>query len=93
MRQFGIDAPGATSVVLRMIRNIVRVALCFFLLIWVSGASAQTLALVGGDVYASPDAAPLPDALGETAPGVHAAATTPRLVRVASRRKRRRVTE
>jgi imidazolonepropionase-like amidohydrolase len=70
MRQFGIDAPGATSVVLRMIRNIVRVALCFFLLIWVSGASAQTLALVGGNVYASPDAAPLPDAVIVASNGV-----------------------
>jgi len=70
MRQFGIDAPGATSVVLRMIRNIVRVALCFFLLIWVSGASAQTLALVGGNVYASPDVAPLPDAVIVASNGV-----------------------
>ena len=53
-----------------MIRNIVRVALCFFLLIWVSGASAQTLALVGGNVYASPDAAPLPDAVIVASNGV-----------------------
>jgi len=70
MRQFGIDAPGAISVVLRMIRNIVRVALCFFLLIWISGASAQTLALVGGNVYASPDVAPLPDAVIVASNGV-----------------------
>lgn len=53
-----------------MIRNIVRVALCFFLLIWVSGASAQTLALVGGNVYASPDVAPLPDAVIVASNGV-----------------------
>ncbi|MDE5452610.1 amidohydrolase family protein [Bradyrhizobium sp. CSA112] len=54
--------------------NIVRVALCFFLLTAVSGArapaSAQTLALVGGSVYASPDAAPLPDAVVLSANGV-----------------------
>ncbi len=56
-----------------MIRNIVRVALCFFLLIWVSGATAQTLALVGGNVYASPDAAPLSDAVIVTSNGVIAA--------------------
>jgi imidazolonepropionase-like amidohydrolase len=53
---------------------IVRVALCFFLLMRVSGASvpasAETLALVGGSVYASPDAAPLSDAVIVASDGV-----------------------
>lgn len=47
-----------------------RAALAFFLLIWMSGADAQTLALVGGKVYASPDAAPLDDAVVVTTDGV-----------------------
>jgi imidazolonepropionase-like amidohydrolase len=50
-----------------------RAALAFFLLIWMSGANAQTLALVGGKVYASPDAAPLDDAVVVTTDGVIAA--------------------
>ena len=51
----------------RMNGNLVRLAFCFFVLIGAAGArapaNAQTLALVGGKVYASPDAAPLPDAV------------------------------
>ncbi len=50
-----------------MIGNWLRVALFSFLLCAVTcctaAANAQTLALVGGSVYASPDAAPLPDAV------------------------------
>src|ERR1700704_6228292 len=45
----------------RMIGNLLRAA---FLVCFLTGsASAQTLALVGGSVYASPDAALLPDAV------------------------------
>ena len=44
-----------------MIGNLLRAA---FLVCFLTGsASAQTLALVGGSVYASPDAALLPDAV------------------------------
>jgi imidazolonepropionase-like amidohydrolase len=46
---------------------LVRLAFCLFVLIGAAGASAsanaQTLALVGGSVYASPDAAPVADAV------------------------------
>jgi imidazolonepropionase-like amidohydrolase len=52
-----------------MIRNLLRVALFFFLLCGVT-ANAQTLALVGGSVYASPDATPIPDAVVLTSGGV-----------------------
>jgi imidazolonepropionase-like amidohydrolase len=45
-----------------MIVNWPRVALFFFFLCGAT-ANAQTLALVGGSVYASPEAAPLPDAV------------------------------
>jgi imidazolonepropionase-like amidohydrolase len=51
-----------------MIRNLLRVALFFFLLCGVT-ANAQTLALVGGSVYASPDATPLSDAVVVTSGG------------------------
>jgi imidazolonepropionase-like amidohydrolase len=51
----------------RMNGNLVRLAFCFVVLIGAAGATApantQTLALVGGNVYASPDAAPLADAV------------------------------
>jgi imidazolonepropionase-like amidohydrolase len=61
----------------RMNGNLVRLAFCFFVLIGAAGASApanaQTLALVGGKVYASPDAAPLPDAVIVASNGVIAA--------------------
>jgi imidazolonepropionase-like amidohydrolase len=50
-----------------MIGNWLRVALCCFLLggfgCFSVIADAQTLVLLGGSVYASPDAAPLPDAV------------------------------
>ena len=53
---------------------VVRVTFCCFLLIGASAASApacaETLALVGGSVYASPDAAPLPDAVVVASNGV-----------------------
>src|ERR1700704_2543776 len=52
----------------RMIVNWLRVALFFFLFCGVT-ANAQTLALVGGSVYASPDATPLPDAVVVTSGG------------------------
>jgi imidazolonepropionase-like amidohydrolase len=56
-----------------MIGNRLRVALFFFPL-WGATccnatANAQTLALVGGSVYASPDVAPLPDAVVVTSGG------------------------
>lgn len=51
-----------------MIVNWPRVALFFFLLCGAT-ANAQTLALVGGSVYASPDATPLPDAVVVTSGG------------------------
>ena len=61
----------------RMNGNLVRLAFCFFVLIGAAGASApanaQTLALVGGKVYASPDATPLDDAVVVTTNGVIAA--------------------
>src|ERR1700751_94686 len=44
-----------------MLGNLFRITL--FLLGFSAAAHAQTLALVGGTVYASPDAAPLPDAV------------------------------
>lgn len=50
-----------------------RAALAFFLLSWMSGANAQSLVLAGGKVYASPDAAPLDDAVVVTTDGVIAA--------------------
>jgi len=57
-----------------MIGNLLRRALLHGLLAAVAGvgaaANAQTLALVGGKVYASPDAAPLDDAAVVTANGV-----------------------
>src|ERR1700719_1884029 len=50
-----------------MIGNPLHVALFFFLLCGAiccnATANAQTLVLLGGSVYASPDAAPLPDAV------------------------------
>lgn len=56
-----------------MIVNWPRIALFFFLLCGVTcgaaAANAQTLALVGGSVYASPDATPLPDAVVVTSGG------------------------
>jgi imidazolonepropionase-like amidohydrolase len=61
----------------RMNGNLVRLAFCCFVLIGAAGASApanaQTLALVGGKVYASPDATPLDDAVVVTTNGVIAA--------------------
>jgi hypothetical protein len=60
-----------------MIGNLLRTALFHCLLAATAGigatANAQTLALVGGKVYASPDAAPLDDAIIVTANGVIAA--------------------
>jgi imidazolonepropionase-like amidohydrolase len=58
-----------------MIGNLLRAALAFFLLVGTActGASAQTLALVGGTIYASPDATPLPDAVVVASNGVIAA--------------------
>lgn len=55
-----------------MIGNLVRAAIAFvlFAAIACTGAAAQTLVLVGGSVYASPDAAPLPDAVIVTSNGV-----------------------
>ncbi len=57
-----------------MIGNLLRTSLLHGLLAAVAGigaaANAQTLALVGGKVYASPDAAPLDDAAVVTANGV-----------------------
>ena len=52
--------------------NLLRAALLFILFAGTvgTGANAQTLALVGGSVYASPDAAPLPDAVVVTSNGV-----------------------
>jgi hypothetical protein len=54
-----------------MIGNLFRAALCCFIL-GGSGAtaSAETLVLLGGAVYASPDAAPLPNAVIVTSGGV-----------------------
>jgi imidazolonepropionase-like amidohydrolase len=60
-----------------MIGNLLRAALFHFLLAATAGigatANAQTLALVGGKVYASPDAMPLDDAVVITTNGVIAA--------------------
>ena len=60
-----------------MIGNLLRIALFHCLLAAAAGigttASAQTLALVGGKVYASPDATPLDDAVVVTSNGVIAA--------------------
>ena len=57
-----------------MIGNLLRTALLHGLLAAMAGigaaANAQTLVLVGGNVYASPDAAPLDDAVVVTANGV-----------------------
>jgi len=55
-----------------MIGNLLRAALFLFVLAWTActGANAQTLALVGGNVYASPDVAPLPDAVIVASNGV-----------------------
>jgi len=57
-----------------MIGNLFRAALFHGLLAAAAGigatATAQTLALVGGKVYASPDAAPLDDAVVLTANGI-----------------------
>src|SRR5207253_6682544 len=68
------SGPPATSGMPRMNGNLVRLAFCFFVLIGAAGASApanaQTLALVGGNVYAAPDAAPLADAIVIASDGV-----------------------
>lgn len=56
-----------------MIGNLLRAALFCFPLACCATANAQTLALVGGRVYASPDAAPLSDAVVVTTDGVIAA--------------------
>ena len=57
-----------------MIGNLLRAAVFHGLLVVATGfgatANAQTLALVGGKVYASPDATPLDDAVVVTANGV-----------------------
>ena len=57
-----------------MIGNLLRTALFLCLLAATAGigatANAQTLALVGGKVYASPDATPLDDAVVVTTNGV-----------------------
>src|SRR5262245_31392370 len=55
--------------------NLVRLAFCCFALIGALGgagglAHAQGVALVGGSVYASPDAAPLADGVIVTSNGV-----------------------
>jgi imidazolonepropionase-like amidohydrolase len=57
-----------------MIGNLLRTALFCFLLggsgCFGAAVNAQTLVLLGGSVYASPDAAPLPDAVIITSAGV-----------------------
>jgi imidazolonepropionase-like amidohydrolase len=53
-----------------MIGNLLRAALFCFPLAFSATADAQTLALVGRRVYASPDAAPLADAVVVTTGGV-----------------------
>ena len=57
-----------------MIGNLLRTALCCFLLggsgCFSATASAQTFVLLGGSVYASPDAAALPDAVVVISSGV-----------------------
>ena len=53
-----------------MIVNLLRAALFCFALAFSAAAGAQTLALVGGRVYASPDAAPLVDAVVVATDGV-----------------------
>ncbi|MEH2502238.1 imidazolonepropionase-like amidohydrolase [Bradyrhizobium sp. AZCC 1578] len=68
--------------------NLVRLAFCFFAVIGASSvpgsARAQMLALVGGSVYASPDAAPLADAVILIANGAIAAVGTRREVQIPS---------
>jgi imidazolonepropionase-like amidohydrolase len=53
-----------------MIGNLLRAALFCLLLTFGTTANAQTLALVGGRVYASADAAPLSDAVVVTTAGI-----------------------
>ena len=53
-----------------MIGNLLRAALFCSLLTFSATANAQTLAVVGGRVYASPDAAPLADAVVVATDGV-----------------------
>jgi imidazolonepropionase-like amidohydrolase len=57
-----------------MIGNLLRTALCCFVLggsgCLCAPANAQTFVLLGGSVYASPDAAPLPDAVVVASGGV-----------------------
>ena len=55
-----------------MTKNLLRAALVLFLFVGAAGtgATAQSLVLVGGSVYASPDAAPLPDAVVVASNGV-----------------------
>ncbi len=55
-----------------MTKNLLRAALAVFLFAGTicTSASAQTLVLIGGSVYASPDAAPLPDAVVVSSNGV-----------------------
>jgi imidazolonepropionase-like amidohydrolase len=69
-----------------MIGNRLRVAFFFFLLCaatcCTATANAQTLALVGGSVYASPDAAPLPDAVVVTSGGAITAIGSRREVQI-----------
>ncbi|MEH2590572.1 imidazolonepropionase-like amidohydrolase [Bradyrhizobium sp. AZCC 1721] len=67
--------------------NLVRLAFCFFAIGASSvpgSARAQMLALVGGSVYASPDAAPLADAVILIANGAVAAVGTRREVQIPS---------
>jgi imidazolonepropionase-like amidohydrolase len=69
-----------------MIGNLLRVARFFFLLCGATccnaTANAQTLALVGGSVYASPDATPLPDAVVVTSGGAITAIGSRREVQI-----------
>src|SRR5260370_17049396 len=64
-----------------MIGNLLRAALLFFLFSVAAcfsvAANAQTLALVGGRVYPSPDAAPLVDAVVLTSGGAITAIGSP----------------
>ena len=53
-----------------MIGNLLRAALFCFALAFSAAAGAQTLALVGGRVYATPDAAPLVEAVVVATDGV-----------------------
>jgi hypothetical protein len=65
-----------------MIGNRLRVTLFFVLFCGTTcgnaTANAQTLALVGGSVYASSEAAPLPDAVVVTSGGGHRRNRQPR---------------